>query len=57
METQNKQIELTEPTLEQLQEWDAQGFCEAACEHGCIVEPDGTCEHGKESWLLVLGFI
>lgn len=24
---------------------------------GCIVEPDGTCEHGHDSWLIVLGFI
>jgi hypothetical protein len=24
---------------------------------GCIVEPDGTCEHGCKSWLLVLGYI
>jgi hypothetical protein len=24
---------------------------------GYWVEPDGTCEHGKPSWLLVLGFV
>jgi len=24
---------------------------------GCRVEPDGTCEHGKPSWLLALGLI
>lgn len=24
---------------------------------GCKVEPDGTCQHGHPSWLLVLGYI
>ncbi len=24
---------------------------------GCPVEPDGTCEHGKKSWPLVMGLI
>lgn len=24
---------------------------------GCIVEPDGRCEHGHRSWMLVLGYI
>lgn len=24
---------------------------------GCVVEPDGRCEHGKPSWLLVVGVI
>ncbi len=24
---------------------------------GCIVEPDGFCEHGFESWLLRMGMI
>ena len=22
---------------------------------GCIIEPDGVCEHGHPSWLLYLG--
>jgi len=26
-------------------------------EDGCIVEPDGTCEHGYKSILLILGII
>jgi len=43
------------PTDEQLMEWEAEGFCEAT--DGCIVEPDGTCEHGCPSWLIVLGLI
>lgn len=24
---------------------------------GCWTDPDGTCEHGAESWLLELGLI
>ena len=24
---------------------------------GCIVEPDGVCEHGHPSWLVVLRYI
>jgi len=48
---------LIPPTFEQLGEWEAQGGCEAACEHGCWVESDGHCEHGKPSWLLELGLI
>lgn len=43
------------PSIEQLEEWQEEGGCEAI--DGCWVEPDGTCEHGKESWLLVLGYI
>lgn len=46
-----------QPTIEQLMEWERQGGCEAACPHGCWVEPDGTCPHGHKSWLLVMGLI
>ena len=49
------EAELQPPDLETLQEWVAQGFCEAT--DGCIVEPDGTCPHGHPSWLLKLGLI
>ena len=45
------------PSVETLMEWDAEGGCEAACPHGCWVEPDGTCPHGNPSWLLKLGLI
>ena len=46
------------PDLETLMEWmEGDGGCEAACPHGCWVEPDGTCPHGKPSWLIVLGLI
>ena len=43
--------------LEQLQEWQDDGGCEAACPHQCWVEPDGTCEHGHPSWLVALGMM
>ena len=29
----------------------------ACCSYGCMVEPDGTCEHGFDSVLLDLGLI
>jgi hypothetical protein len=45
------------PDLATLMEWEAQGGCEAACPQQCWVEPDGRCEHGCPSWLLVLGLI
>lgn len=45
------------PDVETLEEWESEGGCEAACEYGCWVEPDGECSHGEPSWLLVLGLI
>jgi hypothetical protein len=41
---------MTTPTIEELEEWHNEGVCEAT--DGCIVEPDGICEHGCKSWLL-----
>jgi hypothetical protein len=43
------------PGVATLERWMDEGGCEAT--DGCWVEPDGRCEHGKESWLLVLGWI
>jgi hypothetical protein len=43
------------PDLETLMQWEAEGGCEAT--DGCWVEPDGVCEHGCKSWLLVMGLI
>jgi hypothetical protein len=44
------------PSYEQLEEWmDEGGGCEAT--DGCWVEPDGICEHGHESWLVVMGLV
>ena len=31
--------------------------CECETTDGCIVEPDGWCEHGHVSWLMYLGWI
>lgn len=42
-------------SLATLERWESDGGCKAT--DGCWVEPDGTCEHGAESWLLVLGMI
>ena len=43
------------PTIDQLNEWLDAGYMEAT--DGCIVDPDGVCEHGCESWLLFEGMI
>lgn len=43
------------PSLAQLEKWVANGVCEAT--DGCMVEPDGICEHGCKSWLLEMGLI
>lgn len=43
------------PDMDDLQEWVFDGVCEAT--DGCIVEPDGVCEHGHVSWLLYIGLI
>lgn len=31
--------------------------CYAVCEHECMVEPDGYCEHGYPSVLIKIGII
>jgi hypothetical protein len=43
------------PDAEELQDMVDGGYAEAT--DGCIVEPDGRCEHGCRSWLVVLGMI
>jgi hypothetical protein len=44
------------PSVAQLVEWLSEGGgCEAT--DGCWVEPDGACEHGEPSWLLLLGLV
>jgi hypothetical protein len=42
-----------EPSLKALEEWTVGSTCK--CPDGCRVEPDGTCEHGCPSWLMILG--
>jgi len=43
------------PTLATLKRWDNDGMCKTP--DGCKVEPDGMCEHGYPSWLLIMGWI
>jgi hypothetical protein len=43
------------PSLKTLERWLDQGVCKTPVV--CRVEPDGICEHGKRSWLLILGYI
>jgi hypothetical protein len=53
-EVQPEQTE--QPDLEKLIGWFTEDDgCEAT--DGCWVEPDGTCQHGYQSWLVVLGLI
>jgi len=50
-----KNQEQETPDTETLEEWMSDGGCEAT--DGCWVEPDGSCEHGCDSWLVKLGLI
>ena len=43
------------PSIKTLEKWLNEGYCKTPC--GCKTEPDGTCPHGRESWLLILGLI
>jgi hypothetical protein len=43
------------PDIDQLEDWLMDGDCEAT--DGCIVEMDGTCEHGHLSWARYMGLI
>ena len=44
-----------EPDVDELMSWEERGMCETP--DGCMVEPDGTCEHGLDSWMLLMGLI
>ena len=44
-----------QPSMATLERWAMDGIAKAT--DGCTVEPDGSCEHGCESWLIVLGYI
>jgi hypothetical protein len=43
------------PPPQELLEGMEEGGCETP--DGCWVEPDGTCQHGYPSWLIILGMI
>ena len=46
-----------EDTLAILEAYAMESVVPALCTEGCEVEPDGRCEHGCPSVLLVLGII
>lgn len=48
-------IKVTRPSLKQLEYWSYDSVCEAV--DGCMVEPDGHCEHGYPSWLMAEGIM
>jgi hypothetical protein len=43
------------PSSDELVEAMEEGGCKTP--DGCWVEPDGTCQHGYPSWLIILGMI
>ena len=43
------------PSIKTMEKWMENGVAKAT--DGCRVEPDGTCPHGKPSWLIQLGVI
>lgn len=44
-----------QPSIKTMEKWMMDGVAKAT--DGCRVEPDGTCPHGKKSWLMELGYI
>lgn len=44
-----------QPDLDTIADWIVDSVCEAT--DGCMVEPDGICEHGHPSWLLRFGLM
>ncbi len=43
------------PSVATMERWMDNGI--APTPDGCEVEPDGTCEHGFRSWLVIFGMI
>lgn len=43
------------PTFAQLENWFFNSICYTPC--NCLVEPDGQCPHGEDSWFIILGII
>lgn len=44
-----------EPSIKTMEKWMNDSIAKAT--DGCRVEPDGTCQHGCNSWLIELGLI
>ena len=47
--------QMKKPSVATMEHWLFDGVAKAT--DGCTVEPDGHCEHGKPSWLIVEGVI
>lgn len=43
------------PSIKTMEKWVCDGIARAT--DGCKIEPDGVCQHGHKSWLLVLGYM
>ncbi len=43
------------PSMKTLEKYCFDGISKAP--DGCRIEPDGTCQHGYPSWLLILGIM
>lgn len=43
------------PGLRSMEKWMNDAVCPTP--DGCRVEPDGTCEHGWNAWLLIMGVL
>jgi len=43
------------PSIKTMERWMMDGVAKTPC--GCRVEPDGSCPHGQDSWLIILGLI
>ena len=43
------------PSIRTMEKWVSNGVAKAI--DGCTVEPDGVCEHGCPSWILIFGLI
>lgn len=50
-------IESKDELYELAEGWVLDGVVPACCSEGCEVEPDGRCEHGAPSVLLVMGLV
>ena len=44
------------PEMEDIEDW-VFDRSDVETPDGCIVEPDGRCEHGLDSWLIILGIM
>lgn len=53
--TYRKSTKPKSPSVATMTKWMNNGIAKAT--DGCRVEPDGTCAHGKRSWLLEMGVI